>query len=96
MAIKMLLPVRTRQSRADAVGRRDARLSEEITGWAVSALFPIRDVPNMYARFPWRRLRKTRGLICGMLFAVELLLVWPFELTWELIWSSDSGSEPFG
>lgn len=96
MAIKMLLPVRTRRSRADAVSRREARLSEEITGWAVSALFPIPDVPNMYAKFPWRRLRKTRGLIGGMLFAVKLLAIWPFELTRELIWSSDSGREPFG
>jgi hypothetical protein len=96
MVIKKLFPLRKRSSRHDAVGRRDARLSEEITGWAVSALFPIRDVPNMYARFPWRRLRKTRGLVCGMLFAVKLLVVWPFELTWEVIRSSDSGSEPFG
>src|ERR1700733_15852534 len=78
-----------RQSRADAVRRRDARLSEEITGWAVNALFPIQGVPNCYARLPWRRIRKTRGLICGTLFVVGLLTVWSFELTSELLWSSD-------
>jgi|ERR1700689_2851327 hypothetical protein len=79
-----------RQSRADAVRRRDARLSEEITGWAVNALFPIQGVPNRYARLPWRRIRRTRGLICGTLFVVGLLAIWPFELTWELMWSSDA------
>jgi hypothetical protein len=31
---------RGQQSRAVALKRRDARLSEEITGWAVNALFP--------------------------------------------------------
>jgi uncharacterized protein with HEPN domain len=80
---------RRQQSRADAVRRREARLSEEITGWAVNALFPIRDVPNLYPRLPWRRIRKTRGLICGTLFATKLLAIWPFELTWELVRSRD-------
>jgi uncharacterized protein with HEPN domain len=79
-----------RQSRADAVRRRDARLAEAITGWAANALFPLPDVPNLYARFPWRRIRKTRGLVCGTLFVVKLLAVWPFELTWELVWSRDA------
>jgi uncharacterized protein with HEPN domain len=93
MGLKKHFPLSRRQSRADAVSRREAQLSEEITGWAVSALFPLPDIPNIYARFPWRRLRKTRGLICGMLFAVKLLAIWPFELAWELIWSSDSGGD---
>jgi uncharacterized protein with HEPN domain len=79
----------SRQSRADAVRRRDARLSEQITGWAVNALFPIPGIPNPYARFPWRRIRKTRGLICGTLFVANLLTVWSVELTWELMLSSD-------
>ena len=85
MVIKKSFPLRRRQSRADAVRRREDRLSEEITGWAVNALFPIPDVPDMYARFPWRRIRKTRGLICGTLFVLKLLVIWPFELTWELM-----------
>jgi hypothetical protein len=80
---------RRQQSRADTVKRRDARLSGEITGWAVNALFPIRDVPNLYPRLPSRRIRKTRGLICGTLFVTKLLAIWPFELTWELVWSRD-------
>jgi uncharacterized protein with HEPN domain len=79
-----------RQSRADAMRRRDARLSDEITGWAVNALFPIRDVPNLYAKFPWRRIRKTRGVICGTLFVVNCLAIWTFELTWELMWLRES------
>jgi hypothetical protein len=81
---------RRRQSRADAAERREARLTEEITGWAVNALFPIADVPNLYARLPWRRIRKTRGLLWGTLFLVKVLATWPFELTWELLWSSDA------
>jgi hypothetical protein len=92
--LEKLCPPR-QQSRTDAVRRRDARLSEEITGWAVNALFPIPDVPNRYARLPWRRIRKTRGLICGTLFLVSLLTIWPFELTWELLWSSDAESYEF-
>jgi hypothetical protein len=96
MLIEKSSLLRRRQSRADAVRRREARLSEEITGWAANALFPIPGVPNMYSSFPWRRVRKTRGLICGTLFAVKLLAIWPFELAWELIRSRDSGREPFG
>jgi uncharacterized protein with HEPN domain len=81
---------RRQQSRADAVKRRDARLSGEITGWAVNALFPIPHVPNIYARLPWRRIRKTRGVICGKLFVVNLLVIWFFELAWELAWPGDT------
>jgi hypothetical protein len=76
---------RTRRSRAEAVRKLEARLSEEITGWALNAVFPIRDLPNPYARFPWRRIRKTRGSIRGAFFVINLLAIWPFELTWELI-----------
>jgi hypothetical protein len=76
---------RRRRSRADAVKRQETRLSEEITGWAVNALFPIPGLTNSYARFPWRRIRKTHSLICGTIFAVRVLLIWPFELAWELI-----------
>ena len=85
--------VRRRLSRADAVRRREARLSEEITGWAASALFPISNVPNRYAKLPWRRIRKTHGLVRGTLFAATVLARWPFELVWELVWLRDSGSE---
>jgi hypothetical protein len=90
MVIKRSALLRRRQSRADAVKKREARLSEEITGWAVNALFPIPDVPNLYGRLPWRRIRKTRGLVCGTLFVVSLLAIWPFELTWELMRSGDA------
>jgi uncharacterized protein with HEPN domain len=84
--------VRRRRARADTAKRRKAQLSEEITGWAVNALFPIGDLPNRYARLPWRRIRKTRGLICGALFVVNLLTIWSFELTRELLWSSDAAN----
>jgi hypothetical protein len=80
----------SRQARVDAMKRREARLSEEITGWAVNALFPMRDVPNLCARLPWRRIQKTRGLICGSLFVARLLAIWSFELTWELMWCRDT------
>lgn len=83
--------LRRRLSRANAASRREARLAEEITGWAVNALFPIPDVPNLYASLPWRKIRRTRGLVCGTLFVVNRLAVWPFELTWELMWPGDSG-----
>ena len=76
--------------------RREARLSEEITGWAVNALFPIPELPNLYTNLPWRRIRKTHGVICGALFTVKILAIWPFELVWELMWSSDSGCERLG
>ena len=89
MVIEHSSPLR-RESRADAVRRREARLAEEVTGWAVNVLFPIRDVPNLYAKLPWRRIRKTRGLICGSLFVVSLLTIWPFELTWELMWPGEA------
>jgi hypothetical protein len=72
--------LRRRLSRADAVRSREARLSEEIAGWAANALFPIADVPNRYANLPWRRIRKIHGLICGILFTVTVLVKWPFEL----------------
>jgi hypothetical protein len=80
----------SRQSRVDAMKRREARLSEEITGWAVNALFPMRDVPNLYAKLPWRRIRRTHGLICGTLVVVNILAVWSFELTWELMRCRDT------
>jgi hypothetical protein len=85
--------LRRRLSRADALRRRDAQLSEEITGWAATALFPIADVPNRYAKLPWRRIRKTHGLVRGTLFAATVLARWPFELVWEVVWLRDSGSE---
>jgi hypothetical protein len=89
MGIEKLTPLR-QQSRGDAVRRREARLSEEITGWAVNALFPIPEIPNVYTRFPGRRIRKTRGLIRGAIFVVNHLAIWSFELTWELIWPRDA------
>jgi hypothetical protein len=82
-------PLRS-QTRAEAARRRDDRLSERITGWAVNALFPMRDVPNLYRRLPWHKIWKARGLIRGTLFVVEVLAVWPFEITRELIWSRDA------
>jgi len=99
LVIEKSCRIRRRESRADAVRRREARLAEEITGWAVNALFPIPDVPNLYASLPWRKIRRTRGLVCGTLFVVNRLAVWPFELTWELMCPGDSGrarSRPTG
>jgi hypothetical protein len=90
MVIKNPCRLRRRQSQADAVSRREARLSEEITGWAVNALFPIPDIPNIYNRFPWRRIWKTRGSVCGIFFVMNLLAIWSFELSCELIWPSDA------
>ena len=72
------------------MSRREARLSEEITGWAVNALFPIPDIPNIYAKFPWRKIWKTRGFVCGIFFVMNLLAIWSFELSWELIWPGDA------
>ena len=83
-------PARKSQSRAAAVKRRECRLSEEITGWAVETLFPIAQIPDKYPKFPWRRIRKTRGVICGTLLAVNLLAIWSLELIWELLWPGDA------
>jgi hypothetical protein len=44
--------IRSRQSRKDAVKMRDARFSEEVTGRALNAVFPIPDVANPYKRLP--------------------------------------------
>jgi hypothetical protein len=90
MVIEKSCLIRRRQSRADAAKRREDQVSEEITGWAVNALFPLADVPNRYSEFPWRRIRKTRGLIWGTLFVVKVLAIWPFELTREILWSRDA------
>jgi hypothetical protein len=90
MVIDKSCLIRRRQSRTDAAKRREAQLSEKITGWVVSALFPLADVPNRYPALPWRRIRKTRGLTCGALFVISFLTIWSFELTWELLWSSDA------
>jgi hypothetical protein len=72
------------------VNRREARLSEHVTGWAVNFLFPLPDLPNVYARFPWRRIRRTRGVICGALYVVKLLTPWSLELAWQIIWPADA------
>jgi hypothetical protein len=89
MVIDKSCLIRRRQSHADAATRREAQLSEEVTGWAVNALFPLADVPNRYPALPWRRIRKTRGLLWGTLFVVKVLATWPFELTREILWSRD-------
>jgi hypothetical protein len=90
MVIDKSCLIRRRQSRADAAKRREDQLSEEITGWAVNALFPIADIPNLYTTFPWRKIWKTRGLICGTFFVINLLPIWSFELAGELLWPSDT------
>jgi hypothetical protein len=66
------LELRRLQSRADAARRREARLSEEIAGWAANALFLIADVPNRYAKLPGEGFEKLRvnlrNTFCGNCF----------------------------
>lgn len=96
MVIERSHRIRRRQSRKDAVKGRDACFSEEVTGWALNAAFPIPDVPNPYRKLTWRTIRRSRALLCGTVFIVNLLVIWPFELAFELAWPRDSGREPFG
>lgn len=72
-------------SRSHAIRTRGERLSEKVTGWAVNFLFPIPGVPNLYSKFPWRRIRKTRGSIWGTFFVVNLLALWSLELFWQVL-----------
>jgi hypothetical protein len=72
---------------------RGELLSERITGWAVNVLFPIPGVPNLYSKFPWRRIRRTRGPIWGTLFVVNLLAIWCLELGWQVMFLRDDIGE---
>jgi MEDS: MEthanogen/methylotroph, DcmR Sensory domain len=83
-------PSRSKKLARRRVAKRiDACLTEEITGWALNAIFPIPHVPDLYAKLPWRRVRRVHGAIGGIFFVALTLSVWPFELGWELLRSSD-------
>jgi hypothetical protein len=74
----------------DRVARRiDACLDEQVTGWALNAIFPIPNVPDLYVKFPWRSVRRVHGVAGGILFIGLTLTIWPFELARELLRSSD-------
>jgi hypothetical protein len=30
------------------------------------------------------------GLFCGTFFVVNVLAIWPFELTWQVLWPCDA------